>query len=242
MAGGDTGREVRVAETFVFLAETLVSGAEVVEVLGGLIERCVDLLDVTAGGIMLADQHGDLRIVAASSDQARFVELLELQNNEGPCLDAYRQRTAVRAPHLIEEKDRWPNFVAAADAAGFAGAYGLPLRLRDEAFGAMNLFRDEDMPFEENDITLAQALADVATIALLSKRETTRRDEITAQLQSALDSRIIVEQAKGVLAERAQIGMHEAFTMLRRHARNTNTRLSEVARAVTAGELELDIL
>jgi transcriptional regulator with GAF, ATPase, and Fis domain len=222
----------RTAQTFVELADTLVVGFDVIDLLQTLAERCVDLLDVDAAGILLADQRGSLTLVAASTEQARLLELFQLQDEEGPCLDCYHSGQMVTCPDLAAQPQQWPRFTAAAHQVGFAAVQAFPLRLRDQVLGAMNLFSAATgVPSQEN-TSVAQALADVATIGITHERTLREHQLITEQLQHALNSRIVIEQAKGMLAERGQITVGDAFTLLRAYARNHNQQLSAVARQV----------
>jgi transcriptional regulator with GAF, ATPase, and Fis domain len=233
-----TDRERRLADVFVGLADTLVNGFDVVGLFDDLASACVELLQVTAAGLMLVDPAGRLRVMASSSERSRLLELLEIQNDEGPCLDCYRDGQPVLVEDLAAENGRWPTFASEAVRVGFGAVYALPLRLRDETIGALNLFHREPQALTETGVRLAQALADVATIGILQQRAVQRSADLADQLQAALTSRLIIEQAKGVLAEREQTDMATAFELLRRHARRTGRKLSEVAATVVAGELD----
>ena len=232
-----TGREHRLATLFVTLADTLVNGFDVVGLFDDLASACVELLDVTASGLMLVDPAGRLRVMASSSERSRLLELLEIQNDEGPCLDCYRGGQPVVVADLAVEERRWPTFSVEAMRVGFGAVYALPMRLRDETIGALNLFHREPGALTDARLRLAQALADVATIGILQQRAIQRGADLADQLQSALNSRLIIEQAKGVLAEREHAEMAAAFDLLRRYARRTGRKLSEVAVAVVSGEL-----
>jgi GAF domain-containing protein len=233
-----TGRERSVSRAFVELADTLVDDYDVVDLLDRLVVHSVGLLAAEAAGIMLADGHGNLRTVASSSEDAAFTELLQLQAGQGPCMDCYSTRTAVSVPDLSDTVS-WPDFVAAVRAqAKFRSIHALPLRLRGEAIGAMNLFHRSPGPLPPDDLALGQALADVATIGILSERAVRRGQVVTEQLQHALNSRVIIEQAKGVLSQQAGTGLHEAFELLRGYARRHNLRLADVARRFIDRELD----
>jgi GAF domain-containing protein len=231
-------REQVLAETFVVLADTLVDDYDVVDLLDQLVASCVDLLGVTAAGLLLDDQKGHLAVVASSSEETRLLEIFQLQNNEGPCLDCVRTGTAVTSGDLGGELERWPLFVPAALDAGFRSVAALPLRLRSHTIGGLNLFdsRTDQVPLADR--RLGQALADVATIGILQRRSAHRSTMVAEQLQHALNSRVAIEQAKGVLAERNTMSMDGAFGALRRHARNHNLKLTDVALAVVRGELD----
>jgi len=222
------------SETFVELTDTLVADFDVIDFLHVLTGRSATLLDVSAVGLLLADQRGELRVVAASSEAARLLELFQLQNDQGPCLDCFRSGQPVTATDLGTDQ-RWPRFAAAAGEAGFTAVQALPMRLREQVIGALNLFRAAPGPFDPASVRIGQALADVATIGLLHERSMRRSDTLNEQLQTALNSRVIIEQAKGKLAERLGIDVNQAFTLLRDQARNRNQRLSDLARAFVDG-------
>jgi len=223
------------SDTFVELADTMVADFDIIDFLHLLTDRSVALLAASAAGVMLADPRGELRVAAASSEQAGLLELFQLQNDEGPCLECFRTGRAVTATDLASPDRPWPRFAAAATRAGFATVEALPMRLRDQVIGALNLFRAEPGPLDPADLRIGQALADVATIGLLHERNVRRRETVAEQLQAALNSRVIIEQAKGKLAERLSIDMDRAFKTLRDYARNSNQRLTDVARDFVDG-------
>ncbi|MCA1693424.1 MAG: GAF and ANTAR domain-containing protein [Actinobacteria bacterium] len=230
----------RLARTFVDLADTLVDEFDVIEFLHMLVDRCMELLEVSATGLLLADSQDQLRVMASSAENIHLLELFQLQNDEGPCLDCYRTGAAINHPDLSEAADRWPLFAPAATESGFRTVHALPMRLRSQVIGALNLFHTEPNALAPEVTRIGQALADVATIGLIQERAMHQQDILVGQLQTALDSRVIVEQAKGVIAERCGIDPGEAFTLLRTYARNHNQRLAELAASVldgTAGEL-----
>jgi transcriptional regulator with GAF, ATPase, and Fis domain len=213
----------------------MVAGFDVIDFLHVLTDRSVQLLDVSAAGLLLADPRGELRVVAASSEAARLLELFQLQNDQGPCLDCYRSGQPVQAADLDGAAARWPRFAAAALQAGFAAVQALPMRLREQVIGALNLFREGPGEFDPADVRVGQALADVATISLLHERSMRHSDALNEQLQTALNSRVVIEQAKGKLAERLGADMDQAFSLLRNYARNRNLRLSDLAQAFIDG-------
>jgi GAF domain-containing protein len=230
-------REALLARTLVELADTLVDDFDVVELLTLLTDRCVDVLDVAAAGLMLVAPEGDLRVMASSSEAMRVLELFELQAQEGPCLDSYRTGLPVVNQDLASADGRWPRFAAEALAAGFHSVHALPMRLRGTVIGALNLFHVDPGDMRLADIEVAQALADVATIAILQHRASLEGQLVNEQLQMALNSRIVIEQAKGMAAERLGLNMEQAFATLRNHARNHNLLLVDVARSVISGTL-----
>ncbi len=228
-------RERLLSTAFVEVADTLVKDFDVPDFLHGLAARCVQLLQVDAAGLMLADQRGTLEVVASSSEQMHLVELFQLQNHQGPCLECFQSGRPVHETDLAAAGQRWSLFAPAAAKAGFGAAQALPMRLRDEVIGAMNLFMHAPGRLDETGLQVAQALADVATIGLLHERNLRHQEVVAEQLQGALNSRVAIEQAKGVLAERLGLGMEGAFNLLRTQARQQNRRLAELAGAVASG-------
>jgi len=230
-------READAVQALVEMADTLVDDYDVVDLLTGLADRCVSLLDVSAAGVMLASPEGSLGLVASSSEAMRLLELFELQTQEGPCLDAFRTGQSVEHENLQAGSGRWPSFSAAALQAGFASALALPLRLREATLGALNLLRVTRTPMDEADIIVARAFADLATLSIIQHRTAAEAQRLNEQLSAALTSRVVIEQAKGVIAERADVDLAEAFSRLRSYARNHNRRLTDVARAAIDGTL-----
>lgn len=231
-------REQRLVRTFVELADTLVSEFDFVDLLHTLAERSVDLLEADAAGIILADQRGQLQVVASTTHEARIVELFALQVSEGPCLDCFESGRPVVNVRLDEAEDRWPSFTASAAEAGFRSTHALPLRLRNQVLGVVSLFCSRTATLSEDNLAVGQALADVASIGLLQERAMLQKELLAEQLQAALNSRIRIEQAKGVLAERAGVEIEEAFAMMRRFSRQSSRRLSDVATDVIQGSIE----
>ena len=235
-------RESVLARTMVELADNLVDDFDIVDVLTVLSDRCVEVLDAAAAGIMLGGPDGQLQLMTSSNDAIRVVELFELQSAEGPCWDCFYSGRPVVNQDLTTARERWPRFAPVAVAAGFLGADAIPMRLRGNVIGALNLFRTERGSLSDDDVTVAQALADIATIAILQNRTSIMAAEVNAQLSAALTSRIVIEQAKGVIAERRQVSVDTAFALLRRHARDRNLRLAELARATVDGSLDVTSL
>lgn len=227
----------RLAETFVALADTLVADFDVFELLDRLVAASVGLLGASAAGLLLDDQRGNLALVASSDDESRLLELFQLETDEGPCLESVRGAATVVSDDLEGDRERWPTFAPAALAAGYRSVVAVPLRLRDETIGGLNLFSVS--PMSEGNRRLAQALADVATIGILQQRTAHRNTILAEQLQHALNSRVVIEQAKGIIAERAGVDMPAAYARLRQHARSHNLKISEVARSVVTGERDL---
>lgn len=232
----------RLSHTMLELADTLVRDFDIVDFLHTLARRCADLFDVAEAGVMLADQRGGLRLVASSSERARHLELFELQNDEGPCLDAFHVGHRIVADDLAADPNRWPLFGAEAITAGFGSVYALALCYRENVIGALNLFRTAPGALGEDELLAAQALADIATIGILQHRAVAEARILVEQLQSTLNSRVILDQAKGVLAERAQISLDDAFDLLSKYARANKLHLGDAAEALISGRLSVERL
>jgi transcriptional regulator with GAF, ATPase, and Fis domain len=233
--------QVQLTDVFVEMADTLVADFDLIDFLHLLTERCVQLLDVSATGLLLTDQRGALRVTAASTEQTRLLELFQLQVDEGPCLDCFRTGWPVSAPDLSAAVDQWPQFAAAAIDTGFATVAALPMRLRDEVIGALNLFDTRPAAITADKQRVGQALADIATIGILQERAIRSREILTRQLETALQSRVVIEQAKGVIAERLGVDPGLAFERLRNASRANNRRLAELAQAIVDGSEQLPI-
>jgi GAF domain-containing protein len=231
-------RESDVVHTLVDIADTLVDDYDVVDMLTGLADRCVSVLGVSAAGVMLAAPAGDLNLVASSSEAMRLLELFELQAEEGPCLDAFRTGDPVEHQNLEAGGGRWPSFSAAALQAGFQSALALPLRLRKLTLGALNLLRAAREPMTEADLIVARAFADLAALSIVQHRASVDAQRLNEQLSVALTSRIVIEQAKGVISERVGVDLAEAFSRLRAFARGSNRHLTDVAQAAIDGRLD----
>ena len=232
-------REQLVSKVFVELADTLVDNFDALDILHTLTERTVELLEADAAGIILSDQQGGLQAVASTSHEAGLLEVFVLQNAEGPCLDCFHTGEPIINVGLAEARRRWPRFSQATAQLGYRSTHALPLRLRSEVIGAMNLFCVTRTEISTEDLALAQALADVATIALLQERLVSEKHLLAEQLQYALNNKVLVEQAKGVLAERLHIEIDEAFIRLRSFGRRHRLPLREAAILVINGSLTL---
>lgn len=230
-------REHDVIQAFVALSQELADGYDMVDLLSGLTTHCVRLLDVASAGLLLADPRGVLHVVAASSERTRNLELYQLQRDQGPCRDCFQAGTPVNVPDLAAELDRWPQFVPAARASGFAAVHALPMRLRNTVLGTLGLFGDRAGALADDDLVLGQALAHVASVAIVNDAAAADRTALNTQLQRALDSRIILEQAKGLLAQIGGFDMDDAFRVLRRYARDHGYKLSDVASQIVARRL-----
>jgi GAF domain-containing protein len=224
----------RLAEVFVEVADTLVDDFDLIEFLGTVTVRAAELTDVAAVGLLLADTHGQLQFMAASNEQTRLLELFQLQHHQGPCLEAFTTGIPVVNADLRQASPRWPVFAPHAARLGFRSVHAIPLRLRSRVIGALNLFGTDTEGLHPDDVAVVQALADVATIGLLQEQAIHHAEILTEQLQGALNSRVVIEQAKGALARTHDIGVDAAFTLLRTYARNHNRKLTDVAHALLA--------
>lgn len=232
-------RESQLSGAFVKLADTLVTDFDVIALLHWLVEECTEILDTQAGGLMLQDPAGVLQLIASTSEEAELVEILQLAVGDGPCMDCFRTGTAVTVGDIQAKADNWPEFSAEALKLGFRSVHATPLRLRQQTIGTMNLFSHHVGELAPDDIAVAQALADVATIGILQERTIRSSNLVTEQLQHALDSRILIEQAKGVLAATNGMTMSEAFGAMRSYARNRNLNLRTVAEDIIAQRIKI---
>jgi GAF domain-containing protein len=232
-------REAEIIRTFATLADSMVAGFDAVDLLQTLVERSAALLDATDAGILLADGRGRLEVVASTDERSQLVELMQLGHGGGPCVECFMTGVPVAIPDIEAARDRWALFCDAALAQGFHALHAVPLRLRDQTIGSLNLFRDQPGELGEFDLAAAQALADVATIGILQERAVRESDLITEQLQRALDSRVIIEQAKGVIAYVDDVPVEEAFRRIRGYARDHRRSLVDVAADIVQRRLTL---
>ena len=235
-------RESLLISTLVELADNLVDDFDVIDVLTVLSDRCVEAMDIDAAGVMLATPALELQFVASSSESMRVLELFQIQVNEGPCVDCFQGGDAIINHALAEPDAKWPRFTPMALSKGFRSVHCLPMRLRGRTIGALNLFNSDEGPLNSEDVLVAQGLADVATIAILQYRSSLDAKVLNDQLSSALNSRIIIEQAKGMVSQATSCDMDQAFGRLRAFSRNHNMRLTEVATSVVHGELKPQVL
>ena len=234
-----TTREHRLVDAFVTLTDTLVADYDVVELLQSLVDNATALFDASAAGILLVNQRQELEVVASTSERSNLIGLMQLEAGEGPCVEAFVTGAAVSVSDADEMRRRWPRFAAASEKAGYASVHSIPLRLRDTTLGSMNLFRETAGALNDEDAIAARALTDVATISILQQRSVDHATLAQEQLQRALNSRVVIEQAKGFISHTHQVDMDTAFQLLRRYARSHQMPLAELARAVVTRETVL---
>lgn len=235
-------RERRLLHALVEAADTLVDDYDVTDMLHQLAVHCVELLDAGAAGFLLSDQRGGLHVQASSNERTKLLELFQIQADEGPCLDCFRTGTAVLVPSLSDAIQRWPQFAPEALREGFASVHAIPLRLREQTIGALNLFGRHAGRLDQEDLLVARALADVATIGILQERAIHRGEVLTEQLETALNNRVTIEQAKGLLTNALHIDMDQAWELLRDRGRSTRTRVSDIAHQLVTSQLHPDAL
>ncbi|MCW2819296.1 MAG: hypothetical protein JWR42_2083 [Marmoricola sp.] len=222
----------RLSFVFAEVSDALVSDFDLVGFLHDLTVHAADVSGAASVGLLLTDQYGYLNYMASSNENARLLELFQLQNEEGPCLDCFRSGEPVVNFDLAQADALWPRFVPRAREFGFGSVHAFPLRVRDQVIGALNIFGHEALAFESSEVRLVQALADVAALAILHEPTLSREGALAEQLQAALNARIVVEQAKGALARLRHVDVDEAFVLLRSYADSTGQRLGDVARAL----------
>lgn len=236
----EASRETRLSAAFVRLADTVIAEYDMVDLLHTLLDDCVEILVVAAGGLMIANADGHLELLASTSEKADLVEVMQLAAGAGPCIECFTTGVSVSIPDIGDVTKRWPEFGAEALKQGFRSMLAVPLKLRGQILGTMNLFASAVRAINERDAAIAQALADVATIGILQEKAIRETGIVAEQLQRALDSRILIEQAKGVISELGSMDMDEAFKTLRGYARDHNLTLRLVAQKVV--DRSLDIL
>lgn len=233
-------RDRRLLETFAGLADTLVDDYDVVELLQTLVDACIDLLDASAAGILLADEHGELELVASTSEASSVVEMMQLGAAAGPCIQSFRTGTAISLPFIADAPVEWTAFRDVALANGFSAVEAIPLRLRETTIGTLNLLRENEGAPPADDLVAARAFADVATIGILHERSHRESELLAQQLQGAMNSRVLIEQAKGVVSYTSDVSIDDAFALIRRFARSQGLTLTEVARRLVSRELRLE--
>ena len=236
----ETERTGQLFDAFATLADTLVVGYDVLDLLQNLVEFCNDLLEVESAGILLENAHGTLEVVAFTDEASALIELMQLAAREGPCLESFRSRSVVSVPNIKVDSGRWIDFATTALAQGLHSVYAIPLRLREKTIGTLTLMGNERVILNHADIRVAQALADVATIGILQERTVRDASAIRDQLQSALSSRVRIEQASGIIAERSKVSPEAAFKLIRSYARSNRQPLSVIAQQIVAGHLRLE--
>jgi GAF domain-containing protein len=227
-----TSRASRVSAAFVKIADTLVGDFDVFDLLHTLVDESVGILDAAAAGLMLVDPAGELRVMASTSEESQLMETLQLEAGAGPCVDCFRTGAVVAVDDIAAQGSRWSLFQSSALLQGFRSLHAVPMRLRRRTIGALNLFGDQAGPLTSEDAAIAQAFADVATITLLQERAARENALINDQLRHALNSRILIEQAKGVIAHTAHVDMNTAFARLRDYARSHNQTIYDTAEKV----------
>ena len=226
-------RETRITTAFVAVADTLTTDFDVIDLLHTLVEQCTTILDTDAGGLMLVDSAGQLELMTSTSEAADFVEVMQLNADSGPCIDCFKRGIAVSVPDIKKDGAQWPEFQRAALDKGFQSAHAIPLKLRGQIIGTMNLFAHQTGALSVRDAAVAQALADVATIGILQERVIRESNILAEQLHRALDSRVLVEQAKGIISHSLSVSMDQAFAVLRAHARDNNLTIRSVAEGIS---------
>ncbi|MFB2584242.1 GAF and ANTAR domain-containing protein [Herbiconiux liukaitaii] len=234
----ELSQDARLRAAFVKVADTLVNDYDVVDLLDTLVQECTVLVASDAGGLLIADPDGWLQLIASTDEEAEFVEIIQVNAAEGPCVESYTTGVGMTIPDIAEE-ERWPAFTAAALGQGFRSMHAFPLRVRGQTIGAMGIFSNATGELSESDMALAQALADVATLGIIQDRSLPA--SIADHVQRALDSRVVIEQAKGVIAAQTGASMHTAFTVLRDYARTHGRKLSTVAEEVAERTLTLPL-
>jgi GAF domain-containing protein len=238
----EISRETRINTAFVAVADTLTQDFDVVDLLNTLVEQCTEILNTDAGGLMLVDGEGQLQLMTSTNEAADFVEVMQLDAASGPCIDCFRTGAPVSVPDIESSGDRWPAFRKTALQNGFRSVHATPMRLRGQVIGTMNLFGTKSGTLTERDIAVAQALTDVATIGILQERMIREGHVVAEQLHRALDSRILIEQAKGMISHSLSIPMDEAFAVLRAHARSNNLTIRGVSEGISNRTLPIESL
>jgi transcriptional regulator with GAF, ATPase, and Fis domain len=233
-------RESRLLETFAKLADTLVADYDVVDMLQMLVDTCTELFDTGAAGILLVGTTGELEVIASSSEASRIVETLQLAAEAGPCIESFRTGAVVSVADIEASPPAWSDFRDGALGQGFHAAVAVPMRLRETTIGSLNLLRTVRGELDQADVVAVQALADVATIGILHEQSAREGVVLTHQLQAALNRRIVIEQAKGVVAQTRGVGMNEAFNLIRAYARANQLSVSSVSTRLVDMTLSLD--
>lgn len=232
-------REQMLLETLTVVADTLVDDFDVVDFLHDLVDRCAAIFDAVDVGLVLADEHGELIVMASTSERLRLIEALQVAADDGPCIDSFTTGSVVSAGSAEEIVRRWPVFAAGVHDSGYQSVHAVPLRLRKNTIGSLNFFRDRPGDLAPEDVRAAQTIADVATIGLVQERAIREASLARDQLQHALTSRVLIEQAKGVISHSKGVDMEHAWVMLRERARSHQARIADIAQAVVDGLIVL---
>lgn len=238
----EPSREARLNTALIAAADTLITDFDVLELLHTLVERCTSIIDIDAGGLMLVDGNGQLQLMTSTSTTADLVEIVQLNADRGPCIDCFTTGTAVSVPNIQHTDGRWPEFQKAAMQNGFFSAHATPLKLHGRVIGTMNLFANKRGALTEHDVAVAQALSDVVTIGILQEQVVRDGNILAAQLNRALDSRILMEQAKGIVSQTVSLTMDQAFAAIRTHARNNNLTIRAVAAGINDRTISIDTI
>ena len=238
----ELSREAQIARVFVELADTLVEDFDVIDLLTLVTMRCVEVLRADAAGLLLLGNDGHLRVAAASSDEVQLLELIAVQAHEGPCYECFKSGASVGVSNLSQELGRWPQFAGTAMSMHFCSAHSMPLRVRGAVIGVLGLFHRDVDGFHPDDLVVAQAFADVATLSILQHRSIMEHQTVAGQLSNALETRVVIEQAKGLVAGKTGWPMEKAFDALRRHARSKQRKLIDIAAEVIDGRTPIEDL
>ncbi|MEU9474489.1 GAF and ANTAR domain-containing protein [Streptomyces sp. NPDC048191] len=232
-------RERQLAQAFVALSDTYAAEFDPLHLFHRLVHSCRELLDADAAAVMIGDARGSLKTMATTDDHAAFIELLQVQTGQGPCMDCYRTAQAVAVPDSTAEYERWPKLVTAMLEAGYGSLNAVPMRLHDRPLGTLTLLRSHAGGLPEDDVLLAQALADSATLALMHwSTEPARSDDVITRVQSVISAKATLEIAKGMIAQQAGTTLPEAARLLSGYASHHRLRLTETAHALVTRALE----
>jgi GAF domain-containing protein len=232
-------REARLGRLSVDLVNTLTTDFDLYSLLDKLLAGCRELLDISEAGLVLADENGTLHVMAATTESAGHLEALQLQVEEGPAIKAFLGGEVVVIIDIADSVE-WPQFREVALREGYRAVHAIPLRVGENSLGAMCLLSREPGDLNEVDALAGQALADIASIGIVNYRLYSKRETIAEQLQTALNSRVVIEQAKGVIANTYGISPDEAFVRLRRYSRERGERIRDVAQKVVSARCFAD--
>ncbi|MGW7412317.1 GAF and ANTAR domain-containing protein [Streptomyces sp. NPDC054863] len=232
-------REQHIAKAFVSLADSFAEDVDPTVLLDRLAAHCVALTSTDAAGIMMIDARGSLRTMAVSDSRAALLELFQMQSGQGPCIDAWHEQHRLDVPDLATQESRWPDFVPLARELGFRGAYALPMKVNGQGVGALNLLREDPGTLTDTELALAQALADVACVAVVRwQADPARPHDVLTQVQAAVSVKATIETAKGLLAAAGGIGVQEADAALHRYSRLHGMSPSDAAQQLVRRTLD----